>query len=105
VISRSLLRIICVSLLSLAIAHPLGAQEGRWKELNAQVEQLYQQGKFAEATPLAQESLRVAEATFGEQHPDVVTSLNNLASLYEAQGRYAEAEPFCKRALAIFERA
>ncbi len=32
-------------------------------------------------------------------------NLNNLALLYQAQGRYAEAEPLHKRALAIFEKA
>ena len=32
-------------------------------------------------------------------------SLNNLAVLYEAQGHYAEAEPFYQRALAIWEKA
>ncbi len=35
----------------------------------------------------------------------MATSLNNLAALYKAQGRYAEAEPLHKRALAIFEKA
>ncbi len=33
------------------------------------------------------------------------TSLNNLAELYRAQGKYAEAEPLYKRALAIREKA
>ena len=28
-------------------------------------------------------------------------SLNNLAALYQAQGKYAEAEPLYQRALAI----
>ncbi len=32
-------------------------------------------------------------------------SLHNLAGLYKAQGRYAEAESLHKRALAIFEHA
>ena len=32
-------------------------------------------------------------------------SLNNLARLYDDQGRYAEAEPLYKRALAIREKA
>ena len=32
-------------------------------------------------------------------------SLNNLAWLYAAQGRYAKAEPLYKRALAIVEKA
>ncbi len=31
--------------------------------------------------------------------------LNNLALLYKAQGRYAEAEPLYKRSLAIDEKA
>jgi len=35
----------------------------------------------------------------------VVTRLNNLALLYAQQGKYAEAEPLFKRALAIDEKA
>ena len=35
----------------------------------------------------------------------MATSLNNLAVLYRAQGRYAEAEPLYKRSLAIDEKA
>jgi tetratricopeptide (TPR) repeat protein len=31
-------------------------------------------------------------------------TLNNLAGLYHARGRYADAEPFYQRALAIRER-
>ena len=38
-------------------------------------------------------------------HPDVATSLNNLAALYRAQGRYADAEPLYKRSLLIKEKA
>ena len=41
----------------------------------------------------------------GPDHPDVARSLNNLADLYERQGRYAEAQPLFERALAIRERA
>ena len=32
-------------------------------------------------------------------------SLNNLASLYDAQGKYAQAEPLYQRSLAIYEKA
>ena len=32
-------------------------------------------------------------------------SLNNLAALYDAQGKYGEAEPLYQRALAIWEKA
>jgi hypothetical protein len=34
----------------------------------------------------------------------VATWLNNIALLYQAQGRYAEAEPLHKRALVIGEK-
>ncbi len=35
----------------------------------------------------------------------MATSLNNLAGLYDNQGRYAEAEPLYQRSLAIREKA
>jgi tetratricopeptide (TPR) repeat protein len=41
----------------------------------------------------------------GPEHPDVATSLNNLAALYHNQGQYAKAEPLYQRALAIREKA
>jgi tetratricopeptide (TPR) repeat protein len=79
-------------------------QEARWNEVNAQALQLYKQGKYAEATPVAQEGLRVAEATFGEAHVTVAASAYLLANLYYEQRRYAEAEPLYKRSLAIYEK-
>src|ERR1700730_6630482 len=45
------------------------------------------------------------EKTLGPDHPEVANSLSNLASLYEDQGRYAEAEPLYKRSLVIREKA
>ena len=41
----------------------------------------------------------------GPEHPETLISVNNLAELYKAQGRYGEAEPLYKRALAASERA
>ncbi len=35
----------------------------------------------------------------GEDHPDTLASLNNLALLYKKQGRYEEAEPLHIQAL------
>ena len=40
----------------------------------------------------------------GPDHPDTASSLNNLALLYQDQGKYAEAEPLYQRALAICEQ-
>ena len=41
----------------------------------------------------------------GPDHPDVASSVTNLARLYVDLGRYADAEPLLKRALAIWEKA
>ena len=46
-------------------------------------------------------ALEVCEKYFGNEHQLVATTLNNLAALYESQGKYAEAEPMYKRALEI----
>ena len=39
------------------------------------------------------------EQVLGPEHPDTLPSVNNLAVLYQAQGRYGEAEPLYQRAL------
>ena len=39
------------------------------------------------------------KAKLGEDHPDTLQSLNNLALLLQAQGRLAEAEPLHREAL------
>src|SRR5262249_25411499 len=46
-----------------------------------------------------------ASTRSGPSHPDVAQSLNNLAMPYDAQGRYAEAEPLFQQDLAISEKA
>ena len=39
----------------------------------------------------------------GPNHPDVAMTLNNLAVLFKEQGKFNQAEPLFRRALAIFE--
>ena len=63
------------------------------------------QGRYAKVAPLYRRSLAIAEKVLGPEHPNVATSLNNLASFYYVQRKYAEAEPLYRRALAIFEKA
>jgi hypothetical protein len=43
--------------------------------------------------------------TRGLEHPSVALGLTDLAELYSLQGRYAEAEPLYKQALAIRKKA
>ena len=47
--------------------------------------------------------LKVSRQRLGEEHPYVAGSLNNLAALYRAQGRYAEAEPLYRSALEMYQ--
>ncbi len=53
----------------------------------------------------AKEALRLGTEEFGPNDPSTAILLNNLAALYDDQGRYAEAEPLYQRALAIWEKA
>jgi len=97
--------LICL-LASLALLAPAMADDRQdLAALNKRVVSLYGQGKYAEAIPLAERAVKLAEATYGPDHPSTATSLDNLAVLYDTQGRYAEAEPLLRRALAIREKA
>jgi tetratricopeptide (TPR) repeat protein len=50
------------------------------------------------------QALELRKRLLGDNHPDVATSLNNLAGLYESQGRYDEAETILHRALEIYQQ-
>ena len=41
----------------------------------------------------------VQQKALGEEHPDILTSLNNLASLLQAQGKLEEAELLFRKEL------
>jgi CHAT domain-containing protein/Tfp pilus assembly protein PilF len=75
------------------------------KRLNAEARQLYAQGKYAEALALSERALTLREKALGPDHPDVATSLHNLALLHRVKGDYGRAEPFAQRALAAREKA
>lgn len=79
------------------------AQQPTWDELTDRVLELLRQGNYEEGIPLAQESLTLAEITFGTAHPNFASSLNNLAELYRLQGNYPEAQSLYLRSLEILE--
>ena len=81
------------------------AQEALLEDLYCHVFELYGQGRYSEAADIAKEALKVAEDTFGEGHPNVAISLNNLAYLYDCQGDHAQSGPLYRRALGILEKA
>jgi tetratricopeptide (TPR) repeat protein/CHAT domain-containing protein len=91
-------------LLCLALwSAPALAQSDSWESQNSAGEAAYQRGDYAEAEQHFAAALEIAEE-FGADDPRVATSLNNQAVLYQTQGRYADAEPLFRRALAIREK-
>jgi tetratricopeptide (TPR) repeat protein len=62
----------------------------------------YSQGQYNDAEPLYLQSLDIKKRQLGNDYPDVATSLNNLALLYESQRKYLEAENLAQQALVIY---
>jgi tetratricopeptide (TPR) repeat protein len=65
----------------------------RWNELTSRVAALYQhgsQGWYLEAARSAEEALSFAETEFGADHPNTAESLESLALIRHAQGKYVE---------------
>jgi len=74
-----------------------------WNEINQQVVKAYQSGHYSKGIAFAEKAYQYALKNFGETDPDTLSSINNLAALYESQGRYGEAEPLYKRCLQLSE--
>ncbi|UKO97522.1 tetratricopeptide repeat protein [Nostoc sp. UHCC 0870] len=62
------------------------------------------QGLYTQAEPWNQQCLSTVQNRLGDNHPDVATSLNNLAYLYYSQGKYDQAEPLYLQALELRQR-
>ena len=62
-------------------------------------------GLFDTAEPLFRRALVIGERSYGHDHPNVASGLNNLAEVLRATGRFGEAEPLFRRSLAIYERS
>jgi tetratricopeptide repeat protein len=84
-----------------AVAQPVEDADA----LEQRAVELYRAGKGGDAIPLAKRVLELREKTLSAGHPDIATSLNNLAFFYQEQGRLAEAEPLYKWALELREKA
>ncbi|AKB52613.1 hypothetical protein MSBRW_3360 [Methanosarcina barkeri str. Wiesmoor] len=54
-------------------------------------------------TPMYEEMLQILKTKLGNEHPDVATTLNNLAGLYYHMGAYDKALPLYQRALEIYK--
>ena len=66
--------------------------------------QIYAQGKYTEAEALYQTVLEIREKTFGENHPDLAISFNNLGAIYREREEYDKAEDFYRKSITIFRK-
>ncbi|MEM9087455.1 MAG: FxSxx-COOH system tetratricopeptide repeat protein [Cyanobacteria bacterium P01_F01_bin.53] len=66
---------------------------------------LKKRGLYDEVEPLYLQGIEIGKRSLGEDHPDVATSLANLASFYQEQGRYNEAEQLCLQGIEIDKRS
>ncbi|MEC4807077.1 MAG: CHAT domain-containing tetratricopeptide repeat protein [Jaaginema sp. PMC 1079.18] len=80
------------------------AQLAEANRLNQQALQMLREGQYETALPLARQALTIREQILGSNHPDVATSLNNLAGLFYSMGNFSAAEPLYQRALGIYEQ-
>ncbi|KAL5392945.1 hypothetical protein DPSP01_000636 [Paraphaeosphaeria sporulosa] len=53
---------------------------------------LYSDGRYKEAEELFVQVMEMSKRVLGEEHPDTLLSMGNLASTYRNQGRWKEAE-------------
>jgi len=98
------IRVIFIIALVVSSSLSVYAQEVLWEKLNGKSKTLFEQKRYPDALNAAKDALKVAEDTFGPDHPKVAISLNNIAELYVIKGTYAEIEPLYKRALEINEK-
>ena len=50
------------------------------------------------------QTLELREKVLGQEHPDTLTSMNNLAMVLSSQGKYEEAEEMHRQTLELREK-
>jgi CHAT domain-containing protein/tetratricopeptide (TPR) repeat protein len=102
---RNALAAALAAMLAIAMKSPAGAQIRnalqQWQTLMVQAAGAQQAHDYTKAERLLIEALALARKGLGPRHADTLTSLNNLAFLYQSQGRYGEAEPLYREALQV----
>jgi len=71
------------------------------QQYNAKVLELYKKGEAQQAVLYAEKVFKIYKEVLGEKHPDTLTSLNNLALIYQDLGRLNEALPLSKQAYSL----
>jgi len=109
----------CLGLMLTAVSiwnAPLYAQENppqstaeqakiKWSAINTRSMTEARNGQFEKSIEFGKQALKIAETEFGENHPDTLISVFNLAVYHHNQGLYGQARPLYERALNGQERS
>lgn len=90
--------LVVAGMTSVAVAQDLGSILKRFKDR-------YSAGDYEAALVEAKRLEAGVRTQFGTAHENYAVALNNLAVVYETQGKFVEAEGYYRRALAIKEKA
>jgi serine/threonine protein kinase/tetratricopeptide (TPR) repeat protein len=61
-------------------------------------------GLYSRAQSLYEHTIEIRRRVLGPEHPDTLSSMNNLASVLDHQGRYAEAEKLYRETIDVKRR-
>ena len=84
--------------------NPINEDMQRAGSLNQQALQLSQNGKAAEALPLAKQVLAIFQKDLPADHPTLAIGYGNLAQIHQRLGQYDEALPLFQKALEILRQ-
>lgn len=96
---KNLNQIFFLTTLYILIITSLSAKN--WQEMNAKVNEHYQQGEYSLALQVASSALIQAEEEWGKEHLNYATTLYNLAKIYRSLKNFSEAETYMQQALKI----
>ncbi len=85
-------------------AEQLAAVNAESKRLGQQVHALFGAGRYGEALSEAEAQMELLRNAYGVGHHEFATAMNNVATLYQAVGRHAEAEPLLLEASKVQQR-
>lgn len=88
--------LLSIFLIFLTSASALSQSLEEAESLNQQVIQLYQQGRYEEAIPIAKKALEIYERQLGKDHPDTAASLNNWHYSMTPQADMQRQSPFIR---------
>jgi CHAT domain-containing protein/Tfp pilus assembly protein PilF len=87
--------------LEVRVSNPSDLALAEARNLNQQVLKHFQDGTYLKGILVAEQALKIRKQYLGDRHPDVATSLHNLALLCEKEGQYEKSEDLYLQALKI----